>query len=49
MNRRWEELREGGHLDDPRMEFDKAPVTWHWPVIAGGGVLLLACLLTLVL
>ena len=49
VNRRWEELREGGHLDDPRLEFDKAPVTWHWPVIAGGGVLLLACLLTLVL
>lgn len=32
---RWEHLKEGGHLDSPRLEFDRPPVTWHWPVIAG--------------
>lgn len=32
---RWQELRDAGHLDDPRLEFDSAPVTWHWPVILG--------------
>lgn len=25
----WEALRDAGHLDNPRLEFDRAPVTWH--------------------
>lgn len=30
VRRRWERLREAGHLDDPRLEFDAAPIRWHW-------------------
>ncbi len=29
IRRRWEELRDAGHLDNPRLEFDRAPVRWH--------------------
>ncbi len=25
----WEMLRDAGHLDNPRLEFERAPVTWH--------------------
>lgn len=32
---RWERLRAGGHLDDPRLEFDRPPIRWHWELIAG--------------
>lgn len=34
IRRRWSELRRAGHLDDPRLEHDRATVTWHWPQIA---------------
>jgi hypothetical protein len=30
VRRRWDALRAAGHLDDPRLEFDRAPVRWHW-------------------
>ena len=39
VRRRWEELRDAGHLDDPRLEHERVPVTWHWPVIAAAVVL----------
>lgn len=26
---RWEELRDAGHLDNPRLEFERVPVNWH--------------------
>lgn len=35
----WERLRDAGHLDDPRLEFDRAPVRWHRGVMAAGAVL----------
>ena len=34
VRRRWERLRTDGFLDEPRLEFDKAPVHWHWEVAA---------------
>ncbi len=40
IRRRWEELREAGHLDRPRLESDRPPVRWHW-VSIGAGVLLI--------
>lgn len=49
VRRRWEELRDAGHLDDPRLEFDRPPVRWHWPVIiAAPAVILLGVLTALV-
>ncbi|GGL86469.1 PH domain-containing protein [Nakamurella endophytica] len=39
VRRRWEELRDAGHLDDPRLEFDRPPVTWHRTTIAAAVVL----------
>ena len=32
VRRRWERLRAEGFLDDPRLEFDKPPIRWHWQV-----------------
>ena len=29
VRQRWEELRAAGHLDDPRLERERAPVRWH--------------------
>ena len=40
VRRRWEELRDAGHLDDPRLEFARPPVHWHWRVIVAAPVLL---------
>jgi hypothetical protein len=40
VRRRWEELRDAGHLDDPRLESARPPVQWHWPVIVAAPVLL---------
>ena len=34
IRRRWEELREAGHLDAPVLEHERAPIRWHWPIIA---------------
>lgn len=36
---RWEQLRRDGHLDAPRLEFDRPPITWHWEMMAGVVVL----------
>jgi hypothetical protein len=30
VRRRWDRLRAEGFLDDPRLEFDKPPIRWHW-------------------
>ncbi len=32
VRRRWERLRSDGFLDDPRLEFDKPPIRWHWQI-----------------
>jgi hypothetical protein len=34
IRRRWEALRDAGHLDNPRLEFDRAPTRWHLGTIA---------------
>lgn len=34
VRQRMERLRAQGHLDNPRLESDRAHVTWHLPVIA---------------
>lgn len=33
VRRHWQALRDAGHLDDPRLEFDRAPVRWHLELI----------------
>ncbi len=48
VRRRWEELRAAGHLDEPRLEHERAPVTWHRGTIAAGVALAALCALTLV-
>ena len=40
VRRHWEALRDAGYLDNPRLEFDKAPVRWHVELIAAIAVLL---------
>lgn len=30
IRRRWEELRDAGYLDDPRLEHARPRVRWHW-------------------
>jgi hypothetical protein len=40
VRRRWEELRDAGRLDDPRLESVRPPVQWHWPVIVAAPALL---------
>ena len=47
VRRRWERLRADGFLDDPRLEFDKPPIRWHWQmalVVAGLAALSVASL-----
>lgn len=42
IRQRWEALRHAGHLNDPRLEHEAAPVTWHVPIIAvGAGLVVL--------
>ncbi len=40
IRRRWEALRDAGHLDDPRLEHERAPVHWHIGTMVGAGVLI---------
>lgn len=40
VRRQWEALRDAGYLDDPRLEFDRAPVRWHTAMIAAIVILL---------
>lgn len=47
VRQRWEQLREQGHLDDPRLEREHAVVRWHTGTIAAAlGLLALAVLAT---
>jgi hypothetical protein len=32
VRRRWEHLKDAGFLDEPQLEFDRAPIRWHWQV-----------------
>ena len=45
---RWDALRRAGHLDDPRLEHDRAPVRWHVGTFVGAVVLLAAGIVSLV-
>ncbi len=38
VRRRFEELRDAGHLDNPQLEFARPPVRWHWHLIAAAPV-----------
>ena len=40
VRRRWQALRDAGHLDDPRLEFERAPVRWHIELIAALALLI---------
>lgn len=46
---RWEELRDAGVLDDPRIERARPRVRWHARTLAAIGVLIAASVLTVVL
>lgn len=46
VRRRWEQLRDAGHLDDPRLEFEHVPVRWHWSVIVAAPALIVIGTLT---
>jgi hypothetical protein len=39
IQRRWDKMRAAGHLDAPRLERDRAPVTWHVLTALAAGVL----------
>jgi hypothetical protein len=43
---RWTQLRAAGHLDDPRLEHDRAQVTWHLGTLAIGVALLAVGIVT---
>lgn len=47
VRRRWERLRASGFLDDPHLEFDRAPTTWHWHVAVAIAVLAALSMATL--
>lgn len=40
IRRHWEQLRDAGHLDNPRLESGRVPVLWNWQALAGGSILL---------
>ena len=46
---RWRQLRDAGHLDDPRLEHDTATIRWHVGTIVAGGVLVAAAVVASVL
>jgi hypothetical protein len=47
IRRHWEQLRDAGYLDDPRLEHERAPVTWAVPVLVAGAVLVVLCVVSL--
>ena len=47
VQRRWAKLRAAGHLDQPRLERDRATVTWHLGTAVTAVVLLALGILTL--
>jgi hypothetical protein len=47
VRRRWDQLRADGYLDEPRLEFDKPPIRWHWKVGVTIAVIAGLCVATL--
>ncbi|MET3806758.1 hypothetical protein ABIB25_003778 [Nakamurella sp. UYEF19] len=43
VRRQWEELRDLGFLDDPRLEFSQPPIRLHRGTMVAGAVLVLGC------
>jgi hypothetical protein len=39
VRQKWEQLRDAGYLDDPRLEHDRPPVRWHRELIATAAAL----------
>jgi hypothetical protein len=39
IRQRWLHHREAGHLDDPKLEFDRLPSHWNWEVLIGFAVI----------
>lgn len=46
VRRYWEELREAGHLTNPRLENDRLPVEWHVGTMITGVILLALALVS---
>jgi hypothetical protein len=40
IRRHWEELRDAGFLDDPKLEHDRATVNWHWRTLLVGAAVI---------
>ena len=40
INQRWDKMRAAGHLDEPRLERDRAQVSWHVATALAAGVLI---------
>lgn len=49
IRRQWEALQNAGYLDNPRLEFDRPPTTWHVGTIAGLATLVVLCAAGMVL
>lgn len=47
IRRHWEQLRDAGYLDDPRLEHDRAPVRWHVEIVIGALALVAMAVLAL--
>ena len=43
IRRRWERLRDAGHLDGARLEHESAPITWHLGWIGASVALIAMC------
>ena len=48
IRRRWDEVRVAGHLENPRLERDRAQVTWHVATALATAALLAVGIVTLV-
>ncbi|HET9647045.1 MAG TPA: PH domain-containing protein [Microlunatus sp.] len=40
VRRHWQALQDAGHLDEPRLEFERPPIRWHVVSIAASAVLI---------
>lgn len=49
IRKQWEALRDAGHLENPRLEPERAPVTWHVPIVAAGAGLIVLGIVGLVI
>lgn len=48
VRRRWERLRADGFLDDPRLEFERPPIRWHWHIGLAVALLTAWCVASLI-